>query len=144
MLAKKFKSLPLSKCKKRGGPMSLKELQELAKKKGIKGYSTLNKAALCTALHKHFKQHQKVTFAKYPTRDFSPFTYVTVYGRMSCFWCRMVIYDLIKLNVIFEFIDIRDKNIAEVINLPVNTVPQIYVEGKYIGGYDDFKKFLRK
>ena len=71
MSAKKFKSLSLSECKKHRGPISLKELRVLAKKEGIKGYSTLNKSKLCNVLKKHYTtEKKKVTFAKYPSVHF--------------------------------------------------------------------------
>ena len=63
---------------------------------------------------------------------------------MSCYWCKLAIRELIKYNFIFKFIDTTGKSIAELTGRLVNTIPQIYIEGEYVGGYEDLLVYLRK
>ena len=44
----------------------------------------------------------------------------------------------------FDYIDLEEigKTAAEVTGRKVKTVPQIYVEGRYVGGYEDLMSHL--
>ena len=44
----------------------------------------------------------------------------------------------------FDYIDLQeiDKTAAEVTGRKVKTVPQIYLQGEYIGGYEDLMSHL--
>ena len=44
----------------------------------------------------------------------------------------------------FDFINLDEigKTAAEVTGRKVKTVPQIYIEGKYVGGYNELMQFL--
>ena len=46
----------------------------------------------------------------------------------------------------FDYIDLEEigKTAAEVTGRKVKTVPQIYIGGNYIGGYDDFMAHINK
>ena len=47
-------------------------------------------------------------------------------------------------GVPFDYVDLEElgKTAAEVTGRKVKTVPQIYIEGRYVGGYDDLMKEL--
>jgi glutaredoxin len=44
----------------------------------------------------------------------------------------------------FDFIDLDElgKTAAEVTARPVTTVPQIYIEGQYVGGYQEMMEYF--
>jgi glutaredoxin 3 len=65
---------------------------------------------------------------------------VTIYSRDGCLYCdkaaalckaKDILYTVLKLGVDFEVEDFNSR-------FPyATTVPQIYVDGKHIGGYDN-------
>ena len=55
--------------------------------------------------------------------------------------------DELKLRGIpYDYIDLADigKTAAEVTGRKVKTVPQIYIEGQYVGGWDELQNFMNK
>lgn len=62
-----------------------------------------------------------------------------VYGKKGCPFCQMAKEELKLRGIPYDYIDLADigKTAAEVTGRKVKTVPQIYLEGSYIGGYDD-------
>jgi ribonucleotide reductase alpha subunit len=63
-----------------------------------------------------------------------------IYGKSNCPWCVKAIEELELQGVVFDYIDLDviKKTAAEVTGRKdVKTVPQIYIEGRYIGGYED-------
>ena len=46
----------------------------------------------------------------------------------------------------YDYVDLQEvgKTAREVTGRDVKTVPQIYIQGEYIGGYDDFMIWLEK
>lgn len=67
-----------------------------------------------------------------------------VYSRKNCPFCALAIEELKLQGIPYDKIDLDEigKTAAEVTGRRVNTVPQIYLEGKYIGGYDDLMAHL--
>ena len=67
-----------------------------------------------------------------------------LYGKQDCPYCKMAQEELSLRGIPFDYIDLQEikKTAAEVTGRDVNTVPQIYLEGKYIGGYDDLMTHL--
>lgn len=70
----------------------------------------------------------------------------TVYGKsVGCVWCDRA-KDLLETNgVSFEFKDVKESEVLAELKeeLPmVRTVPQIWIDGVYVGGYDDLEKYL--
>lgn len=60
--------------------------------------------------------------------------------KSNCPWCVKAIEELQLRGVDFDYIDLEEikKTAAEVTGRKdVKTVPQIYIEGRYIGGYED-------
>lgn len=80
--------------------------------------------------------------------------FVKIYGRMTCPYCVRAKNLAEKLknqleNVDYEFIDmiaqgLSKEDIAEIIHRPVETVPQVLIDGEPIGGCTDFQAYSRK
>ena len=67
-----------------------------------------------------------------------------VYGRDTCPYCAKSKEELSLRGIEFDFINLDDigKTAAEVTGRKVKTVPQIYIEGQYVGGYDELMAYL--
>ena len=67
-----------------------------------------------------------------------------VYTKGNCPYCAMAMEELKLRGIAYDKIDLADigKTAAEVTGRKVKTVPQIYIGGKYIGGYEELKKYL--
>ena len=67
-----------------------------------------------------------------------------IYGKSGCPYCEMARDELTLRGVTFDYIDLKEsgKTAAEVTGRDVTTVPQIYIDGKYIGGYEDLMMTL--
>ncbi len=71
-----------------------------------------------------------------------------VYSTSSCTWCDRVIKELTNNGIVVEKIDIsRDKKLFKQMSVDVgkkvSTVPQVIIDGKYIGGYTDTERFIK-
>ena len=72
-------------------------------------------------------------------------TRTIVYGKNYCPWCVRAKDELELRGIPFDYIDLEEinKTAAEVTGRDdVKTVPQIYVEGRYVGGYEQLMEFL--
>lgn len=72
----------------------------------------------------------------------------TVYGRPWCGYCSGALRLLDQMGLDYSYIDIREEGIskqelAEKLERPVYTVPQILHGDQYIGGYTDLVPYLR-
>lgn len=68
-----------------------------------------------------------------------------VIGKPNCPYCDMAKKVLTKKGIEFTYIDIlaEGKSAAELTGRPdVRTVPQIFLNGEYIGGYTELAKKL--
>ena len=67
-----------------------------------------------------------------------------VYGTPTCNFCSMAKKELTDRGIQFDWIDLTEigKTAAEVTGRAVKTVPQIYLQGEYIGGYVELMKVL--
>ena len=67
-----------------------------------------------------------------------------VYSKKNCPFCAMAMEELKLRGIPFDKVDLEEigKTASEVTGRKVNTVPQIYIEGEYVGGYDDLMKKL--
>ncbi|MFT5987084.1 MAG: glutaredoxin 1 [Marinobacter psychrophilus] len=74
---------------------------------------------------------------------------VTIFGRTSCGFCVRAIRLCEARDFEFKWVDMIEEDItkadiAQKIGKPVNTVPQIFVGERHIGGYDEFSTFVRQ
>jgi len=69
-----------------------------------------------------------------------------VYSKKNCPWCAMAMEELKLRGIVFDKVDLEEigKTAAEVTGRKVRTVPQIYIEGNYVGGYEELMSFLNK
>lgn len=67
-----------------------------------------------------------------------------IYGKSNCPWCKLATEELSLRGMTFDYIDLEEigKTAAEVTGRKVKTVPQIYIEGRYVGGYEDLMSHL--
>ena len=67
-----------------------------------------------------------------------------VYTKVDCPFCTLAMEELKLRGIPFDKIILKDigKTAAEVTGRKVKTVPQIYIAGKYVGGYDELMVFL--
>ena len=70
-----------------------------------------------------------------------------IYGKDDCPFCHMAKEEFRIRGIPYDFINIEKlgKTAAEVTGRKdVKTVPQIYLKGEYVGGYDEFMSFINK
>ena len=69
-----------------------------------------------------------------------------VYGKSDCPFCSMAKEELRLRGIPFDYIDLKEigKTAREVTGRDVKTVPQIYIEGVYVGGYEELMEHLNK
>lgn len=70
-----------------------------------------------------------------------------VYSKKNCPYCALAMEELKLRGIPFDKIDLKEvgKTAAEVTGRKdVRTVPQIYIAGKYVGGYEDLMAHLNK
>ena len=71
-----------------------------------------------------------------------------VYSTSKCSWCDRVIRELTDKGIEVEKIDISgDKNLFKQMNedagVKVSSVPQVIIDGKYVGGYTETERFIK-
>ncbi len=74
---------------------------------------------------------------------------VTIYGTPTCTYCNQAKALCNRFNYEYEYIDILTdpqikKDLEALVGSEVRTVPQIVVDGKHVGGFNDFKTFIQK
>ena len=69
-----------------------------------------------------------------------------VYGKRNCPYCQLAKEEMKLRGIPYDYVDLQEvgKTAREVTGRDVKTVPQIYIQGDYIGGYDDFMIWLEK
>lgn len=74
---------------------------------------------------------------------------VTIFGRSSCGFCNRA-KELCEIKEFpFRYVDIVEEGISKAdlektIGRPVETVPQIFVGQEYIGGFDQFSRYVEQ
>lgn len=70
---------------------------------------------------------------------------IVIYGKPGCFYCDEA-KKLCSINALeYEWFDVtEEKNKKDMFALypEAKTVPQIFVNMKHVGGFDDFKKYV--
>ena len=69
-----------------------------------------------------------------------------VYGTPRCSWCDKVKQLLEDIKIPVEKLDVTDSdNLDNMLEAAgnVKTVPQVVIDGKYIGGYTETERFLK-
>ena len=73
--------------------------------------------------------------------------FAVVYGSRMCHFCTQVIKELEKEGATVEKKDVSEPNILlemkDAAGENARTVPQVVIDGKYIGGYTEVYRYLR-
>ena len=73
--------------------------------------------------------------------------FAVVYGTKRCNFCTLVVNALEKEGATVEKKDVSEPNILlemrEAAGENARTVPQVVIDGKYIGGYTEVDRYLR-
>ena len=73
---------------------------------------------------------------------------ITIFGRQSCGFCRRA-KELCEIRgLTFRYVDIEVEGISKAdlektVGKPVHTVPQIFHGREYVGGFEDFDRFVK-
>ncbi len=72
-----------------------------------------------------------------------------IYGTPRCSWCDRVAKILEDKEVTVEKIDVSGrkdliKEMQKAAEEKVTTVPQVIIDGKYVGGYTEVERFLNR
>ncbi len=72
-----------------------------------------------------------------------------IYGTPRCSWCDRVAKILEDREITVEKIDVSEskdliKEMQKAAEEKVTTVPQVIIDGKYIGGYTEVERFLNR
>ena len=70
-----------------------------------------------------------------------------MYGTSKCLWCDRVAKMLNNSEIEVEKIDVSEskdnlKLMKDVAGKDVTTVPQVVIDGKYIGGYTEVERYI--
>jgi len=78
---------------------------------------------------------------------------IIIYGRDGCVYCKLSKYLLDKNNIEYTYSEINDEverkefyskvSNEENLETPINTMPQIFINGKRIGGYTELSNIIR-
>jgi len=106
-------------------------------KEGLKGLYYLRTEA---------KQRAETVSDKVERHALQEDTRTIIYGRDTCPYCMRAKEEMSLRGIQFDFINLDEigKTAAEVTGRKVKTVPQIYVDGQYVGGYDELMAFLNQ
>jgi len=77
--------------------------------------------------------------------DYTEVKETIIYGKPNCPQCTMAKSLLDSRGILFEYIDITTtgKTAAEITGRPdVRSLPQVYLNGKYVGGFNELYKEL--
>ena len=72
-----------------------------------------------------------------------------MYGTAKCSWCDRVANMLNNSRIEVEKIDVSEskenlKLMREVAGKTATTVPQVVIDGKYVGGYTEVERFINR
>ena len=72
-----------------------------------------------------------------------------VYGTSKCSWCDKVANMLGDNEIEVEKIDVSEskenlKSMKNVAGKSVTTVPQVIIDGKFVGGYTEVERFINR
>ena len=72
-----------------------------------------------------------------------------MYGTYKCSWCDIVVNMLNNSEIEVEKIDVSEskenlKLMKGVAGKSVTTVPQVVIDGKFVGGYTEVERFINR
>ena len=69
-----------------------------------------------------------------------------MYTRPTCFWCVRAKHLLESKGVSYRDLDINNDNLRKELKIKapgIKTIPQIFKDGKRIGGYEDLVEYFK-
>ena len=86
----------------------------------------------------------RATLMQTPDRWASDSRRIVVYGKNGCPHCANAKRALVRHNLPYTYIDLRTnpRSSAHVVPAGFTTVPQIFVDGRFLGGYDALEVYL--
>ena len=69
-----------------------------------------------------------------------------MYTRPTCFWCVRAKHLLESKGISYRNLDINNDNLRKELKIKapgIKTIPQIFKDGKRIGGYEDLVEYLK-
>ena len=128
-------------------------------KSNQKHYGTIKSSNLCIEIMEYSddKEYACCTLASIGLPrfveeiDYSQFKNVVIYTKDSCNYCNYTKNYLKHYNIKFETVVLNDdnkrkefyKDLSSSVNKEINSVPQIFINDKYVGGFEDFIKVIR-
>ena len=72
-----------------------------------------------------------------------------MYGTSKCLWCDRVAKMLNNSEIEVEKIDVSEskenlKSMKDIAGKSVTTVPQVVIDGKFVGGYTEVERFINR
>lgn len=72
---------------------------------------------------------------------------ITIYGRPSCGYCDMAKTVCENAGLQYRYVDmiaeqVSVQTLCEIVGADVRSVPQIFVDDKYIGGFNELRQFV--
>lgn len=76
--------------------------------------------------------------------NMNPQLCTVVYGKDTCPYCKQAKQLLDQHNIAYRYVDVAksDLSLSELVDRNVDTVPQVFVDGKYVGGFAELEKLL--
>jgi ribonucleotide reductase alpha subunit len=131
------------------------------KKSNQKNIGTIKSSNLCTEIIEYSDENEtavcnlaSIGLSKFSMKPKSVFNTITIYSKSDCDYCKLAKSHLKDfeptVKETFNEINVDDddlrhkiyKEIGEKFNKEINSVPQILVDGKYIGGYQELLEFM--
>ena len=69
-----------------------------------------------------------------------------MYTRPTCFWCVRAKHLLESKGIIYRDLDINNDDLRKELKIKapgIKTIPQIFKDGKRIGGYEDLVEYFK-
>ena len=69
-----------------------------------------------------------------------------MYTRPTCFWCVRAKHLLESKGIIYRDLDINNDSLRKELKIKapgIKTIPQIFKDGKRIGGYEDLVEYFK-
>ena len=69
-----------------------------------------------------------------------------MYTRPTCFWCVRAKHLFESKGIIYRDLDINNDNLRKELKIKapgIKTIPQIFKDGKRIGGYEDLVEYFK-
>ena len=121
-------------------------------KSNQKNVGVIKSSNLCTEIIEYSNKDEtavcnlaSIGLPKFVTETPSPFTNVTIYTKDKCSWCVLLKALLRDKNISFTEITMENDESFEVFKKTweVSTVPQLFNNGKLVGGYNVVAKLLQ-